>query len=1385
VSHLEAALPKESGISGFLRTAGQVAAGERDLTPKAMEGYITRISEWLSSYGADTGTDVSHSLQELSDQAFALDVHYPSEDSAGTRRETLVGQVSALVESIISAENKGTEGLGLDEDVKRTLTPLVGTKTVLQDYAHSTGTPLDDANKLLRGQHRLEESLSAKTSQHYDRIADALAMEGALLLLSALATDPATGERDADLAGLRKDLQDLYKTASKNHALELEARHTSRPAHASSRETEHIHRHRILSNAEKAQGRELAYQIEDLEAQLPSLPDGPEKTAMEDRVAHLERQLQHVEDNTDIGGLLNSAIDAYSDGAHEPDRIALDKAGNHHLLENINPADIKEFLKDTKSEHGFTPEMVQELFKDDPIIHAIPGRKEHRKDVKGDIATTSIKEKDPDSFVRILEHALGGKTKSLSDSEAIAQHKRTALPGVEDSSVLVKHQENQGDLSYVSVPAGDQDGFSSRNQNGEPGAGEQSLVFGPGGSMGTNTLDGSSVEGSIGSSIDALRVMSQRDPHALSDYLNGLVSGENPKKLAASLHDSMRSLAGELTSRHKGLEALDPGGRNRSEYRLDRANAKYKERSGGEDGGAVDVLTKSAPTTGGALSPSDLSNVRKVDERKIRNNLFHPTSEAKTVLATLRTLGGGHIRAQDVKAYVQEQLKRSSARYDLNKVLTNGRTRAQQQADDDRKTVLPELARAKKVLAGMEEALDSMLDAYDNVGKDIDRILEEMEKSPSAQEMVRTREVLDEAMPEPKRKSFYKRLQNAGFRTYKDLATHLSYDPKNNRHLESPEHLRGHLEALLGLVPSDGSESPDDGVVSLEGYHALDENELASLLASRITAEARKQTGVLDRGRPKSAPARKTENQPVNAPLGVHGIDSVVAHAKDKAGRLLSGLGGMLKAAAAPVFEGKIAQAIQGLVGSPEFLEKVKANVSDVKEHRHGVTEEGIQRALKAIDTDEQELMHLRSNPPARQKDKVPLAHEFMDTKHYSYERPVETLADEQDNLKMLHTALTNDLRYVQSTDHPLGRARNRRLTKGDRKALLDSKAANIQDKMSSKLEHTRKSLANLESYDQKDADTVSTLGKEEEKLRAVIKAIDEHLQSFEKDPSYYLNGNTKVRASRINELLSQYQDDVTSDENRMRAQISAQQKRVQDLERQLKILNEVSDKGVSAEHGAIMSRAVVRSIWQEVLDVWRRHRPKFNIIHDVDDMDYKDVANVVRDTLGLVDDKALISILFQLKQTRTQLRKILEKYPHLKVRKEGNAVSFGTTDGYDLKRVLDNINQREVEIWTRLNTLGYVDDVVEVGAAIKELAKSKDADFDTPPENELQDASQEKKLLTQSIESLIKEVEEKAATVDKNGSTVPLSALAKSIVGILKEHGIAPSFSRPAERKP
>lgn len=1359
------------GLSAYVSTLQKLAGGERGVSHSLARNLLKNVlAEAKEGYPPELWKDTVEKVEQLIE---SLDAPVLSSGNYADASD-LALSISDVIAKISAA---GVEPLGSSVELRGLAKEAAGKESPLYKYAYAPGTSLDTTNKLLRGAQRMADELD-KPLKNYDAVSDGYMLEGLLMVLSALKKEDATGTEHPEILQAMSSLGAIYKEHSDKTTSSLKAKKELQPSHVLDREHNHLHKARVLDNAARAHLRELDYIIETGTKEAAEAT-GPKKAAITKRVNAAKKARATAEKEMDYGDMINSSIDTLHHAAGDEDKEIMSKY-NDKLLQGIKPDILRTALKGAGLDE-FTPEMVQGIAEGDHTL------------------------------LSSLHDALRGMTEAEYNVE---KDKPIATSGIDASHDSVKN------------------------------------------------------------TVKAMQVLAGRDPKAVQDYLNGLlIEGDadapTPNALAKDLKEAMESRINELSMRKKHLEAMDPGGRARVGDYSSRMTAKYKVNAiplqyqgTNETPPREEVIgiTKAAPTTGGAVGPSDLAVVRKVDEKKIRNNLFHPTSDAKTVLADLKTLGGGKIRAQDVKEYIKKMVSTAGKRYDQNRMLSSGKTEAQHKALQEREEVLQELSGTKKTLAGLEEALQIMHEAYDTVGNNLDSILDEIESSPEAQDILETKQELEKAMPAAKRQKFYSKLQKAGFKSYEDLATHLSYDPSNNKHLEPLSHVKGHVEDLLNLVPVKEGSAPVKGLVDIEGYEGLDEDDLADLLASRIVAEAKKQTTIMNKGQaPRVKPVITEKVQPNF--IGKDPMMGVQPRARDKADKFLSALDGVLKTAATSTdYEGVIAQKIRELLSDESFMDKVKENVKGVESYKKGVTPEAIDSAIKAIANDEAVLRKYQRAgevPPGVRK--KPLAHEFMDVKHHTWERPVETLQSERDNLHALRTALSNDLEYVQGEDHPLGRARNRESSREDMKASaeqriqkaleklerhgaessqkikeviknsiastglekLDPKLAqslssqlesgeeiNVQGmidqivaatgnkqhgavlskavsesagsraKIEDKLKRARESLTKIDERSKKDSELISKFGPEEDKLKGIIGAINEHLESFEKDPEYRLDGSTKVKASNINKILQQYQDDVTEDEHRLTRQIAVQQRRLHDLEHKLRILNDVADHGLSDDHSAIMARSVVKTIWQEILDVWRRNRTKFNIIHDTDDLDYKDVSDVVRDQLGLVNDKALVSVLFQLKQIRTQLRKLLEKNPSMRVSTDGQGSGFHMVEdpakGYELKKLLDNVNAREVEIWTKLNTLAHVNDVVEVGEAIG--AK------EGPDKIELEQAAEEKEAITRMVEELASQANEKAVKVDNRWAG--LDALQKSVLSILNDNGLAPASYRPARAK-
>lgn len=517
--------------------------------------------------------------------------------------------------------------------------------------------------------------------------------------------------------------------------------------------------------------------------------------------------------------------------------------------------------------------------------------------------------------------------------------------------------------------------------------------------------------------------------------------------------------------------------------------------------------------------------------------------------------------------------------------------------------------------------------------------------------------------------------------------------------------------------------------------------------------------------------------------------------------------------------------------------------LGEVLAKRHPLPGKLMRDAIGKIVRHDKALNHIKTAKPELKVKRQRLVPEYQKTKHFLPEKPVHTITDELEDLRTLRSMYKGDLDILNNPEHPYSRLRERLADldsahtshtikheakkakaveiskkleeamshRDELKAKIDSGTANADHEQeykvaerkvsqlegkraqaSKRVEQTGAYLNKLMNSISRTKQSISTMEPDEIEALKALDALEQRIDVVEKEVNSGKHmvgpgGSVPVYAKDIEELEENLFNTITEDLNRWKRKIAAQQKVVDDLADKVRTANKISEEGLSPDAANIWAMELVGSMWQEVMNIWKSKKIQFSNLHQVDDIDWQDIMEVIKENVGLINDRALVSQLYELKEMERSIRGLLSsgkvhskdtlKSLLDKAAKIGGGRPFseGTSERklietamsghlYDIKTILDNLRMRKRLVWVKMNSLRSSREVVEVAKAVEQVAKDVAPGKKMVDLKDAQDAVSEAKEAAAAVNKEVADDQVQVSTEKK----VPLTALGKLLVEAL-----------------
>ncbi len=350
------------------------------------------------------------------------------------------------------------------------------------------------------------------------------------------------------------------------------------------------------------------------------------------------------------------------------------------------------------------------------------------------------------------------------------------------------------------------------------------------------------------------------------------------------------------------------------------------------------------------------------------------------------------------------------------------------------------------------------------------------------------------------------------------------------------------------------------------------------------------------------------------------------------------------------------------------------------------------------------------------------------------------------------------------------------------------SENAGSLKKMEKKLHYTNKSYERARRDHEKNSQTLMRELPEKDKLRGEIEAIEGHLEALTKDDVGHVlwKGGPTVRSSEIESTFSKFITDSSADENHITREIEKLQNLLDNKEKEYRRLRETSRGNMGERQIAIIARNFMRSIFETVVQQANFSAGQYYTAHDLDALDLLDLKKVIREELGLFNDTKLISMMFYLKQMRTRLREFVKHYPDGVYWSDTDAtgrkiINFrekwgpGMIGDKKVSVLLKALNEQEIAVWSKLNTLGRLQNVLDVDDIVEENGNILGGLIKKSDMNKLIDVRNQSEQIKKSAEKDADTFITRGVQVDDK-DWISLNALQSSIMEGLKSFGVKPA---------
>ena len=342
--------------------------------------------------------------------------------------------------------------------------------------------------------------------------------------------------------------------------------------------------------------------------------------------------------------------------------------------------------------------------------------------------------------------------------------------------------------------------------------------------------------------------------------------------------------------------------------------------------------------------------------------------------------------------------------------------------------------------------------------------------------------------------------------------------------------------------------------------------------------------------------------------------------------------------------------------------------------------------------------------------------------------------------------------------------------------------------KLEKKLHYANKSYDRARRDHEKNSQTLMEELPERDKLRGEIEAIEDHLKALTNDDVGHMlwKGGPTVRASEIEATFRKFITDSSDDENHITREIEKLQSLIENKEKEYRRLRETSRGNVGERQIAILARNFMRSIFETVIQQANFSAGQYYSSHDLDVLDMQDIKKVVREELGLFNDTKLISMMYYLKQMRTKLTEFVKHYPDgvywsdtdptgRKIINFREKWGPGMIGDRKVSELLKSIKEQEIAVWSKLNTLGRLQDVLEVEDIVEENGSILGGLIKKSDMNKLIDVRNQSEQIKKSAEKDADNFVTHGIKVDEK-DWMSLNDFQTGIIAGLKSFGVKPS---------
>ena len=517
--------------------------------------------------------------------------------------------------------------------------------------------------------------------------------------------------------------------------------------------------------------------------------------------------------------------------------------------------------------------------------------------------------------------------------------------------------------------------------------------------------------------------------------------------------------------------------------------------------------------------------------------------------------------------------------------------------------------------------------------------------------------------------------------------------------------------------------------------------------------------------------------------------------------------------------------------------------LGDVLAKRHPLPGKLMRDAIGKIVRHDKALTHVKTTEPGLKVKRQRLVPENQQIRHFLPEKPVHTVSDELEDLRTLRSMYRGDLDIMHNPEHPYSRLRERledlQSAQDAHSSLHESKKSKVEavtreleeasarkselegkvnsgsasgdeinehkqvsrkvdnlvgkkDQFERRAKQTEAYLSKLRNSIARTIQSIEGMSPDEKEATEALEAVEAHIKTLEGEVTAGKhkvgpNGEVPVYAKDIDELEENLFNTITEDLNSWKRKIAAQQKVVDDLADKIRTANKIAEEGLGPDAANIWAMELVGSMWQEIMNTWKSKKIQFGNLHQVDEIDWQDIMEVIKENVGLINDRALVSQLYELKEleralegllnsgkvhSKDTLRALLDKAAKLG---GGKPFSEGTSERkliehalsgnlYDFKTLLDNLRMRKRLVWVKMNSLRTSREVVEVAKAVESVTKEVAPGKKIVDLKDAQDAVSAAKEAAASVNEEAADDQVQVSSEKK----VPLTALGKLLVEAL-----------------